>query len=290
MLTRKRVPWVGPESRRALAEVLERPRYEVLPLPGVEEEVAEHVPPQATVTVTASARQGMAATMALAERLVEGGHTVVPHLSARSVSDETELKEILDEIVRLGIREVFVVGGDADRPVGTFAGSLDLLAAMDRLGYQLDVGIAGYPETHPRISDDVTVQAMWDKRQYATYLVSQICFDPTVVVGWVERIRRRGVELPVYAGVPGPAATRQLLRVSRRVGVGQSMRFLAHHRAGMLRLARPGAWQPDRLVAGLAPHLADPHLRLRGLHLYTFNDVAATERWRQATLARLLAD
>ncbi len=160
---------------------------------------------------------------------------------------------------------------------------------MDQLGYDLEVGIAGYPETHPRISDDVTVQAMWDKRHYASYLVSQICFDPAVVVRWVERIRRRGVELPVHVGVPGPAATRQLLRVSRRVGVGESMRFLAHHGAGMLRLAGPGAWHPDRLLAGLAPHLQDPQMRLRGLHLYTFNDVATTEQWRRATLARLRA-
>lgn len=30
------------------------------------------------------------------------------------------------------------------------------------------VGITGYPETHPKIDDDVTVQAMWDKRRHAT--------------------------------------------------------------------------------------------------------------------------
>jgi methylenetetrahydrofolate reductase (NADPH) len=290
MLRKIREPWASPEARRALVQVLERPRYEVLPLAGAVEQVGEHVPPGATVTVTASARRGMSATMALAAQLADRGLTVVPHLSARSISDEAHLKEILDEIVRLGIRGVFVVGGDADQPVGSFTGSFDLLIAMDQLGYDLDVGIAGYPETHPLISDDVTVQAMWDKRHYASYVVSQICFDPAVVVRWVERIRRRGVELPVYVGVPGPAATGQLLRVSRRVGVGESVRFLAHHRAGLLRLAWPGAWRPDRLVGGLAPHLDDQHLRLQGLHLYTFNDVAGAERWRRTLLAQLRED
>src|SRR3990170_6794441 len=144
MLTRGRAPWAGRGPRRALAEVLERPRYEVLPLPGVDEEVAEHLPPQATVTITASARRGMTATMALAERLATRGLTVVPHLSARSIGDEAQLKEILDEVVRLGIHEVFVVGGDADEPAGTFTGSLDLLVAMDRLRYDPAVGLAGH--------------------------------------------------------------------------------------------------------------------------------------------------
>jgi methylenetetrahydrofolate reductase (NADPH) len=287
MLTRSRTPGVRPESQRALAQVLERPRYEVLPLPGIEEEVAEHVPAQATVTVTASARQGMAATLELAGRLASRGHTVVPHLSARLVADEAHLKEILDEIVRIGVSEVFVVGGDADQPVGTFSGSLELLVAMDQLGYDLRAGIAGYPEAHPKISDDVTIQAMWDKRRYASYLVSQICFDPATVVRWAQRVRRRGVDLPLYVGVPGPATTGRLLRVSSRVGVGQSLRFLSHHRAGMLRLARPGTWRPDSLLSGLSAYLDDPHLRLQGLHIYTFNDVATAEQWRRATLARL---
>lgn len=206
MLARTRPPWGSPEVRRALVEVLERPRYEVLPLPGIEEQVAEHVPTQATVTVTASPRRGIDATLATTERLVAAGFTVVPHLAARSMTDEVHVKEVLDEVVRLGVSEVFVIAGDADPPAGSFTGSLDLLMAMERLGYALRVGVAGYPETHPKIADDVTVQAMWDKRRHASYVVSQICFDPAVVVDWVERIRRRGVELPVYVGVPGPAA------------------------------------------------------------------------------------
>jgi methylenetetrahydrofolate reductase (NADPH) len=287
MLATNQAPWGSPAARRALTEVLEHPRYEVLPLPGIEEQVAAHVPAEATLTVTASPRRGVEATLTTAERLVADGFTVVPHLAARSIADEVHLKEVLDQVVGLGLRQLFVVGGDADAPAGTFPGSLELLVAMDQLGYDLDVGIAGYPEKHPKIADDVTVQSMWDKRRYASYVVSQICFDPATVVGWLERIRSRGVELPVYAGVPGPAAMHKLLGVSRRVGVGESLRFLARHRAGMLRLARPGAWRPDRLVAGLTPHLGDPHLRLQGLHLYTFNDVATTEQWRRSTLTQL---
>jgi methylenetetrahydrofolate reductase (NADPH) len=283
MLTRRRVPRVRPEPRQALADVLGAPRCEVLPLPGIEEEVAAHVPPQATVTVTASPRQGMGATIETARRLASQGRSVVPHVSARLVRDEAHLKDTLDEVLSLGIHEVFVIGGDADEPAGEFTGSLDVLLAMDRLGYELVVGIAGYPEPHPKIPDDLAVQAMWDKRHYASYIVSQICFQPTVVVRWVERVRRRGVTLPIYAGVPGPTSARALLRISRRIGVGDSGRFLAQHGRGMLRLAQPGVWRPD----GLAPYVGLPHYGVHGLHMYTFNDVAATERWRRSTLERV---
>lgn len=287
MLTRKRAPRLSPEPQRALAELLDRPRYEVLPLPGVEDTLTETLPAHATVTITASARRGMTATLELAERLAARGLTVVPHLSARLIGDEAHLKEILDHVARLGIHEVFVIGGDRDQPVGSFTGALDLLVAMDQLGHGLVVGIAGYPEHHPKISDDVTVQAMWDKRHYASYIVSQMCFDAGAIVRWVDRVRRRGIDLPIYAGVPGPATTRQLLGVSRRIGVGESVRFLAHHGAGLLQVAQPGLWRPDPLLEELAPHVAQPQGRLCGLHVYTFNDVAVAEQWRRETQARL---
>lgn len=278
------------QARRALVEVLERPRYEIFPLDGIDDEVAEHVPAQATVTITASPRRGMAPTLDLAERLSRRGFDVVPHLSARLIADEVELKEMLDRLAALDVREAFVVGGDPERPAGVYTQSYDLLAAMDRLGHRLaHVGIAGYPESHPAIPDDVTVQAMWDKRHYATYIVSQICFDPQAIAGWTRRVRRRGVTLPIHAGVPGPIATEKLLRMSRRVGVGESMRFLTKHGTGLLRLARPGRYTPDPLLERLAPHLARAEDRIHGLHIYTFNDVAAAEAWRQARLRRLRA-
>jgi methylenetetrahydrofolate reductase (NADPH) len=43
-------------------------------------------------------------------------------------------------------------------------------------------------------------------------------------------------------------------------------------------------FKPDRLVDELAPAVTDPTLRIAGFHLYTFNEVARTERWRRARL------
>ena len=44
-----------------------------------------------------------------------------------------------------------------------------------------DVGISGYPESHHFISDETTIEAMFEKEPMATYIVSQICFDADVI-------------------------------------------------------------------------------------------------------------
>src|SRR6202049_957042 len=94
----------GRESggRAALAGYLRRPRYEVLPTEDVEALVTTHVPPEVTITITASPRRGMEATINLAERLSRQGYNVVPHLSARLIRDAAHLGEILDAIKQMG--------------------------------------------------------------------------------------------------------------------------------------------------------------------------------------------
>jgi len=146
-----------------------------------------------------------------------------------------------------------------------------------------EVGITGYPESHPSIDDDVTVQAMWDKRAHATQVVSNLCFDPTAIAGWVKRIRRRGVTLPVLVGVAGPVERTKLLSMATKVGVGESTRFLADHASWFARLASPG-YSPERLVARVAREVGDPQYAVSGLHVFTFNQVAETEAWRRTLL------
>ncbi|MGH3322707.1 MAG: methylenetetrahydrofolate reductase, partial [Streptosporangiaceae bacterium] len=272
-----------------LTAALRRPAYEVIPLDGVEEAVAG-LPRGVRLTVTASPSRGVERTIDVAVTLAGLGYRVTPHLSARLVADHNHLAELTERLTGAGLRDVFVVGGDAREPVGKFDGALDLLVALDQLGMPFDeVGIAGYPEAHPLIADDVIVQAMWDKRVYASYIVSQMCFDPDAVRAWVRRVRRRGVRLPIEIGVPGSAALPRLLRVSAKIGVGESARFLRGHRGLLRSFAGPRTFRPERLLAGLGSLLADPVADVRGLHFYTFNEVARTQEWRRGMLAGVAA-
>jgi methylenetetrahydrofolate reductase (NADPH) len=275
-------------SRAALVDLLRRPRLEVMPLDGIEEEVIAQVARELKITVTSSPTRGVEATLALTQRLVAHGYTVVPHLAARLVADRAHLRDVLARLADLGVREVFVVAGDIRQPAGEFEGAAALLAAMAEVGHDLDeIGITGYPESHAFISDETTIQAMFDKAPLATYIVSQICFDPEVIATWIGRVRARGVELPIHIGLPGPIAATRLLRLSGRIGLGESARFLRRHGNWLGRLVLPRAYRPERLLDDLAPCLSRPDSGVAGLHLFTFNELAQTERWRTEAIARL---
>ena len=276
-------------SRQGLIRFLRAPRYEVLPTEDVEELVLAHVPHEVTVTITASPRRGIEATVSLAERLARHGYQVVPHISARLIKDEAHLQEILERVVALGRREAFIVAGDAKEPTGEFPDSVSLLGAINAHPHGLrDIGVTGYPERHSFIEDDLTIQAMWDKRRIATYIVSNLCFDPRIVKKWVARVRRRGVQLPIHIGLAGVAEPAKLLRVSTRIGLADSARFLRGHSNWFMRMVQPGGYDPERFATGLLPDLAAPERNIAGLHFFTFNEIEATERWRRETLARLL--
>jgi methylenetetrahydrofolate reductase (NADPH) len=276
----------GPDQRRALLALLAHPRYEVLPLDGIEERVVAHVPREVKVTVTASPAKGLDATLGVSERLAAHGYGVVPHLSARLVRDEEHLDAILDRLRAAGIHEAFVPAGDATEP-GRFHDAASLLAGMgEHRGAFTEIGITGYPESHHLISDETTIQAMFAKAPMATYIVSQICFDPEVIRGWVGAVRERGTHLPIWVGLPGIVPNAKLLRISMRIGLGESARFLRAHRAWLRRLVTR-TFIPDPLIRGLAPLYGDDTANIGGFHLYTFNELERTERWRRALIERL---
>ena len=272
----------------SLADLLRRPRYELIPIEGAEREAVEHVPRHVKLTVTASPSRGIEGTLALTERLVGHGFTVVPHIAARLVADELELERIVGRLGRLSVGELFVVAGDAKQPAGRFAGAAELLAALARLEHPFErIGITGYPESHPIISDDATIRAMFEKQSQATYIVSQIAFDPDLIGAWVDRVRARGTVLPIYVGLPGAVDRRKLLRISAKIGLGDSARFLGAHSNWLRSLLVPRRYAPDDLVLGLAERAADPVAGIAGFHVFTFNDLARTERWRLGLLERL---
>ncbi|HEY1163283.1 MAG TPA: methylenetetrahydrofolate reductase [Candidatus Dormibacteraeota bacterium] len=286
----RRLPRIDRASKQALVAYLSSPRYEVLPTDDVEERVLAAVPRDVTITVTASPRRGIDATISLAERLGRHGYQVVPHISARLIRDDAHLREVLERVVAIGRREIFVIAGDAKEPAGQFPDSVSLLTALMAESHGLrEIGITGYPERHSFIDDDLTIQAMWDKRRIATYIVSNLCFDPRVVKKWVARVRRRGVQLPIHIGLAGVSDPAKLLRISTRIGVVDSARFLRGHSNWFMRMLQPGGYDPGRFAAALLPDLALPERNVAGLHVFTFNEIEPTERWRQETLASLMA-
>ena len=264
--------------------ILAEPRFEILPTKRAEEQ-AEHLPEDAKVAVTCSPTKGIESTLRLSERLLERGFRVVPHIAARLVSGRAHLEEILRWFDERSLREIYVIGGDAKEPVGPYASALQLLEAMSKLEHGLEeVGIGGYPEGHPLIDDDELDRALLGKQPFASYVVTQLCFDADAILAWISDVRRKGLWLPVYVGMPGAVDRKKLLQISLKVGVGDSLRFLKKQGSLVSMLLRSGSYSPDDLVERLAPYAGDEHHDIAGLHLYTFNQVKNTEQWRQRML------
>jgi methylenetetrahydrofolate reductase (NADPH) len=264
---------------------LENPRFELIPLPsGLDQ--AKHLPEGAAVSVTVSPKRTLENTIEFAADLTDRGFRAMPHLSARMTRDRSHLESVLARIARLGIDEVLVIGGDGE-PRGDFFDASSLLRAMESVGHNLRIDIAGYPEGHHLFDDETARRALHDKQPLARHLVTQMCFDGTALSRWLAAIRADGITLPAVLGIPGVADRLKLMRIATRIGVGQSVRYLSKSRGLLRAYVRPVRYTADDLLQDVAASLTDPVADVVGLHIYTFNQVETTERWRHDYLESL---
>ena len=287
MMTRARLgDTVSASQRAALAALVANPIYELVPIGGLEQAAAA-LPPHASLTVTASPRLGIAATIDAAEWLAARGHDVCPHLAARSIRDRAHLADIVARVRNAGIRKAFVVGGDGEA-IGEFRDGLALLQALEPLGGWLEeIGVPSYPEGHPTIADRVLLDDLRAKQRYVHAMTTQMSFNPGALASWITRVRDDGITLPIQLGVPGVLPLRKLMTIAARIGVADSTRYLLKNRSLFGHLVQGGAFGADSLLIGLAPTIADPRANVRALHVFTMNQVAETVEWHRTLMAEL---
>jgi methylenetetrahydrofolate reductase (NADPH) len=262
-----------------LSALLRDPRYEVIPVKGIEQKVAV-LPVGATVTVTASPALGIERTFDASIVLAARGFKVVPHLAARMISGRGHLERLVQRLEGSSIHEAFVVGGDATPPAGAYTDAIDLLEELAGLAHPFArIGVGGYPEGHPLVPDDKLLEALLRKQEHAGYVVTQLCFDAAALAAWAAEIRVAGVRLPVVVGLPGVVERKRLAEISLKSGVGASLRYLRKHGREIVTLARARSYDPTRLAGEVAERAADESLGLRGVHLFTFNQVEPTHDW-----------
>jgi methylenetetrahydrofolate reductase (NADPH) len=274
------------DERNALAQLVANPIYELIPL-GSARDHAAALPAGAPVTVTTSVRLGLDATLALAEWLLSRGHDAAPHIAARLIRDRAHLVDILARTRAAGLRKIFVVGGDGP-PVGEVADGLSLLRALDELGHSFDeIGVPAYPEGHVQIPEDVLLSDLREKQRFAQVMTTQMSFNPGAVASWIERTRGEKIALPIHLGVPGAMELRKLMAVAARIGVADSARYLMKQRSLLNQLVRRGSFGADQFLRDLAPALAAPGADVRGLHVFTMNQVEQTVAWQRRMVEEL---
>jgi len=278
-------------NNKVLAGLMDQAYLEIIPTRTIVERLV-HIPRHSYLAITCSPEHGVEPTLDMVDDLralpEERQLKLVPHIAARMVRDKGHLREILVRLDAAKVESVFVPGGDAVKPAGDYDCALDLLRDIAEIGHDFeDVGIAAHPEGHPLIDDTELLRLLKEKQAYSTYLVTQMCFDPEVLVDWLRAIRRAGVMLPAWLGLPGVAEIPKLIALSLRIGVGQSVKVLRKQKGLVRKMLSAKPYQPDDLLAGLNPSLGDPKLDIPGFHLFSFNNVESTERWRAETHKKL---
>jgi methylenetetrahydrofolate reductase (NADPH) len=283
--------WSKANRPTKLGELLSNVSYEVMPFKSTEDAVLASVPTTIPLTVTVTGARGMEATLRLTERLVRQGYRVAPHLAARLFVDGTQAVDVFSRLRAAGVRSVFVIGGDAPRPMGPFPDAYSLLQHMHTAGHHFEeIGIGGYPEGHPALSQDETDLALKQKAPLASHLITQICFDATTTSSWAAHIAALGVRLPVRVGLPGPVSRQKLARIAAGIGLGRSARFLQKQRGLLWRFLVPGGYHPTRLAKQIAAAATKTSNNIRGLHIFTFNELSKTEIWRRELLSSLVSE
>ena len=145
-----------------------------------------------------------------------------------------EIDEIVDRYHEVGVRHIVALRGDpADRhrhglcahPDG-YQTSADLVAGIKRRTRDIEVSVSAYPEKHPegaRLDADIdTLKAKVDAG--ATRAITQVFFDNDVYLRYLDRVRARGIDIPIVPGIMPMHNFKQdeKLRHPRR-----------HHRAGL---------------------------------------------------------
>jgi methylenetetrahydrofolate reductase (NADPH) len=227
--------------------------------------------------------------VSVAKRLRLAGFNPVPHIAARRLANTEAAREFLallrDEA---GVTRALLIAGDSRVAVGPFESSLALLETglLETHGIR-SIGIAGYPEGHPRIGAPALEAARDRKLDYARahgiemFVVSQFCFEAGAIIDWLERLRVRWPAVPVRVGVPGIASIRTLLNYARRCGIGNSVRALGSDPISLPRLLTQQG--PEKLVRRIAA--ADAGATAAGLHCFPFGGFAPSARWLQAVAA-----
>jgi len=285
-------PLEGQALRRAIVEFARNASTEVsthdedsMPV------LASTLPRGTAVYVAHTPKATLNEVIATAVRLQGLGFRASPHIVARRVPSEQALASGLQQLAAAGVEQALLVAGDLDKALGPYSSTLDIIDSGLLQNSSLKrLGVAGHPEGHKQVPDDVLLAALRHKQAFGVrtglelHIATQFTFDPDAVIAWDERLTREGITLPVHIGIAGPTPLPKLIKYAMACGVGASLNAVMKNMTAITKLARL-ATSPDEMLMGLVRGgAAQGSSRIVQPHFYAFGGVAATARWIRAVI------
>jgi len=204
-----------------------------------------------------------------------------PHISCMS-EDTDNIRELLDDYSRAGVRRLVVLRGD--RPSGGGSGVFDYAVDLVRFirqhyGDRFAIEVAGYPEHHPESpSPESDLRHLADKvRAGADGVITQYFFNAEAYFRFVDEAHGLGITVPIVPGIMPITNYSRLARFSKMCGAEIPLwirkRIQAWEKAGD-RDSLLGFG--EQVITGLCERLLDGGAP--GLHFYTLNRSAPSLR------------
>jgi methylenetetrahydrofolate reductase (NADPH) len=247
---------------------------------------AEVLPTGMRVYIPKTSKQTLSDKLVQIGLLHDCGLDPVPHVVARQISSEQEIRDFLTEAISVGkVNRVLLIGGDKDSAVGPFTDAAAVLAS----GILSDVGlcsvdVAGYPDGHPKISNENLGTDLALKIRHASdqdldlSIVTQFSFSPEKVAEYCQGLAKTAPGVAVLAGLAGPTSPAKLLRFAHLCGVGTSLR--AAHKLGLNALKLAVHSSPDEHFDVLAEKKWQNEAgNLAGVHIFSFGGFIDSCEW-----------
>jgi methylenetetrahydrofolate reductase (NADPH) len=255
------------------------------------DEFARVMPAGFSVYVAHTPKATLDDIVRVALRLQRLGFKASPHIIARRVESVNLLRTALKTLAAGGVEQVLVVAGDRAAEQNCFSSSLELLASgvTVEAGIQR-VGIAGHPEGHPAVSDDVVWEALDRKQAWGVrtgtrlHIATQFGFDTRTFGIWERELAKRDIRLPVYAGVAGPTPLLKLMKYAMVCGVGASLKAVSANAERLGNLPQFATKADEMLMGVFRGRRQNPGSRILAPHFFAFGGVIETARWLKAVV------
>ena len=259
------------------------------------ESFKEILPTNTRVYIAHLETESIATMVATAKRINEEGFTVMPHIPARIIKNQTMLSDWISMYQNeAGVDEALILAGGSTKPVGDYDSSIQLIESglFDKASFKR-LHIAGHPEGSKDIDPDggmknVSKALSWKQefsnRTDATMAIAtQFCFDADVVNKWAENIKEDGIDIPIHIGIAGPAKLQTLLKFSIECGIGASMKVLTKRAKDLTKLLLP--YKPTQMLADLSEYKSkDPTLNIEQVHFFPIGGIKQTTDWLEEVL------
>ncbi|MEL6966636.1 MAG: methylenetetrahydrofolate reductase [Pseudomonadota bacterium] len=215
-------------------------------------------------------------------------YVAVPHIPARRIESEGALDARLGALVsEAGVDDILIIAGEADRQMGPYASTIDLLKTglvkTHGIGH---VAVGGHPEGNPAYAGADVMAVLAEKTARAAddgaqvRITTQFGFDGPSFVRWVDAVSDAGIDMPIHLGVAGPAKVMTLIKYAALCGVGNSLNFFKKRTSAIAQLATKHS--PEDVVSPIEAAWREGAGRLEQVHVFPFGGLQASADWLYA--------